>query len=450
MGEGKTANYCIVIQAGSRAIALTRTADGYRLPVIVVPKPFWLAGNVAELNSQLMGSFALNCTLLRWLTRKPNINLVLMEQHPGSPLPEVGIEWLDPNGISPPLPPTELEMVKDWQAAATEGLPQWEQPGWMKQVVFTLIRIFDGVRHPKLTNLTQFKAAWGMSTLLLIETSGGNFFFKSGIRQGVEEYEVLRFLHRKFPRYVHEPYIVDEQQGWMISTGVEQIDSAQIDSERGDYANAEAVFRIYAEIQLGCDEFMRSEKCADLRVRDASWMRAHVDRLFDERCPAEFRPALSGLPEQKLAELRETWSVLVDQLQSSTLPLTFNQEDFHFDNVLNTPQGPVFIDWADCAKSHPFFSVERALALWRWEDREHYDRVQDEVISGYLDRFGHLASAAALRAEFELAGKLSRLYQAFLWQERSKDLNHHSAWGSFCFDRAARLMQKAVAAHEPS
>ena len=440
MGEGNSANYCIVVKPGSRAIALSRTADGYRLPVILVPKPFWLAGNVAELNSQLMGAFGLNCTLLRWLSRAPDTNLVLMEWHPGSAFPETGIEWLDPLGATPPLPAPELQMIRDWQSSSTAGLPPWEQPGWMRQIVFRLIRIFDGVHHPKLTTLLQFKAAWGMSTLMLIETSKGNFFFKAGIRQGVEEYDVLRFLHGRFPRYVRDPYLVDEREGWMISKGIEHMTSTE-----GDYANAEAAFRIYGEIQLGCDEFMRSEKAKDLRIRDASWLNRHFERLFSGAdCPAEFAQAVSSQPVEQLGSLRETWARQIDELSTSRLPLTFNQEDFHFDNVLNTGEGPVFIDWADCAKSHPFFSVHRALTLWRWEDPEHYESVKDRVIDGYLDRFSHLASSEELKAEFELAGQLSRLYQAFLWQERSHELNHESAWGSFCFDRAALLMKRAI------
>lgn len=435
-----TANFCIVTKPDSRAIALSRKANGYRLPVVHLPKPCWLPGEIAELNSQMMGTFGLNCTTLRWLKRQPGCNLVQMEWHPGSRLPEIDIEWLDPISVSPLLPAEQLQMVSDWQQSSTKSLLPWEQPGWMRRTVLMLIRIFDGVNHPRITNLSQFKAGWGISTLMLIETSGQAYFFKTGITQGVEEYAVTRFLHRKFPDYVRDLFMVDEREGWIISEEIRQTDSAG-----GDHASVETVFRIYAEIQLGCDEFMSSDDAAGLRVRDETWLRHNLERLFSENdCPREFRQAKSSLSAPQLDALREAWAGQIDQLAASRLPLTFNQEDLHFENVLNTSEGPVFIDWADCAKSHPFFSVHQTLNLWRYDNPTVFERDKEAVKAAYLDKFSHFADNATLRTEFELTGQLSPLYQAFRWQERSQDENQDSAWGSFCFDRSAQRMAKAI------
>lgn len=435
-----TANYCIVTRPDLRTIAVRRTDEGHCLPVVHLPNPCWLPWVIAELNSQLMDSFGLNCTTLRWLRKEPHSNLVLLEWHPGSASPEIAIEWLDARNAGLPLPADQLQMVRAWLDSSSEGLLPWEQPGWMRQVVIKLIRIFDGARNPKITNLAQFKAAWGMSTLILIETTGEAYYFKTGIRLGVDESAVTQFLHRTFPRYVRDLFMVDETEGWMISREITQTASAA-----GDHASAETVFRIYAEIQLGCEEFMRSEQALGLRVRDKTWLRNHLERLFSEDdCPPEFRSAKSNLSARQLDLHRETWTKLIDQLAESRLPLTFNQEDFHFENVLYTSEGPVFIDWADCAKSHPFFTAHRALKLWHLEDRNAFERENEKVTAAYLEEFSHLADTAALRAEFELTAQLSPLYQAFRWQELSRDQNRDSAWGSFCFDWAAKRMAKAM------
>ena len=95
MEQSTTAIYCVVIQSGVGPLALIRKDNTYRLPVIHLPDECWLPANAAKLNGDLMDEFGLNCTLLRWLEQYEDYYLVIMEWHPGSPLPEIDVEWVD-------------------------------------------------------------------------------------------------------------------------------------------------------------------------------------------------------------------------------------------------------------------------------------------------------------------------------------------------------------------
>jgi len=122
----------------------------------------------------------------------------------------------------------------------------------------------------------------------------------------------------------------------------------------------------------------------------------------------------------------------------------FNQEDLHLDNILNTENGPVFIDWADCARSHPFFSMHRVLRLWDCDSPDKAELEKELVTEAYLGAFSHLATAQQLSKEFELTERLSLLYQALRCLEISREQKPDSPWGEHCFNRAARYMGDAM------
>ena len=100
-----------------------------------------------------MDLHGLNCTLLCWLEKCEDSNLLVMEWHPGSAAEEIDVVWVDPNRNDLPLPREQLQMVNKWRQAPPESPVPWENPGWMKEVVLWLLKIFDGVHHPQLTNL---------------------------------------------------------------------------------------------------------------------------------------------------------------------------------------------------------------------------------------------------------------------------------------------------------
>jgi hypothetical protein len=440
MDQSTTAIYCVVIQTAAGPLALIRNDNTYQLPVVHLPDSSWLPANAAKINGDLMDEFGLNCTLLRWLEQCDDHNLVVMEWHPGSALPEIDVEWVDPGNNALPLPPVQLQMIRKWRESSSDGLAPWEKPGWMKNTVLSIIRVFDGQHHPQVSSLAQFKAAWGLSTLLLIETSESEYYFKAGTRQGVDEWRVTKLLHQSFPQYIPEPLLVDEQNGWMITRHVEKRNFSSLDHDSMGKA-----FRAYAEIQLGCEDFSDSDKMAGLMVRDAAWFRRHLEAVFsDASCPAAFSGPKSRLNHQQLATLRETWLRQIDKLEASSLPMGFNQEDLHLDNILNTQNGPVFIDWADCARSHPFFSMHRTLRLWGGDDPDRAELEKQIVTQAYLGAFIHLATADQLSNEFDLTERLSLLYQALRCLEISREQMPDSPWGEHCFNRAARYMGDAM------
>jgi hypothetical protein len=212
-----------------------------------------------------------------------------------------------------------------------------------------------------------------------------------------------------------------------------------------DHDSLRSAFRAYAEIQLACEDLVHSDFAGGLRVRHTAWLKDHLNALFsDDGCPAEFKEPKAQLGISVLADLRINWLRQIEALETSCLPMGFNQEDLHLENILNTPNGPMFIDWADCALSHPFFGVQRPFRLWRGEDPETIQVEKEIAKQAYLDAFSHLAGHDRLSREFEMTEQLSLLYDAFRCQEISREQKSDSPFGVYCFKRAERYMKDAI------
>jgi hypothetical protein len=440
MDEETTTNYCIVTKSASGPVALVGGEDSRLLPVVTLTSDIWPPEQAAEINGQLMDHHGLNCTLLRWLENRGDTNILVTEWHPGSNVVEIDVEWMDPRSDDLPLPPEQLEMIRNWLRSSSGNLVPWERPGWMKEVVFWLLRIFNGVNRPGLTNLAQVKAGWGMSTLLLIETSEADYYFKAGTRLGIEEWRLLKRLHGKFPGRIPDPLVVNEQNNWMV---LRKIDHMPYPPR--DFDGLCGAFRAYAEIQLGCAEWRLTGEVPGLRVKDAAWMRSRADAFISaDRVPEVFSELKSALGDTELAALTAAWRRDIEGLAAAKLPLTLNNEDLHFQNILNTAGGPVLIDWADCVMTHPFFSLHRILALWGVELSEDERQEREEVHRAYLDVFRRLVDEDQLRHEVAITERLWKLYQAFRWQNMAETHRDGSRWGEICRRNAIRDMTAAV------
>lgn len=431
--------HCIVVRSGADAIALLGQQNSPCLPSVSLPRDAWPPDEAAAINAQLIQRHGLNCTMLSWLGTENDEHLLVMEWHPGGPEPK-DCSWLNIESAQSVLAADQARCLEKWQGLDQQLQMPWERPGWMDQVISWLMRLFDGRQFPRLTNLAQIKAAWGMSSVLLIETTGGRFYFKAGACQGVEESKLVSILHERFPRNVHAPIAVNIENGWMVTREIENEPFAA-----GDFDGLSRAFQAYADIQLGCGDIHRSGVTPGIRMRGAFWLRVHLDAMFSpDRCPEEFTDQIVGLDATARDRLKDDWYPRLDLLNTSRLPLTLNQEDLHFDNILNTPDGPVFIDWADCAIAHPLFGLDRILALWGQHPSELEQQEKERVQEAYLDSFGHLADRDQLISEWELCRSLRMLYLAFHWQELARQNRNGSQWGQLCAANAVKFLQRAI------
>ena len=436
----ETSTYCcIVTRSGTGPIALIREQDSFRLPTISLPADAWVPSEAIEVNAQLMDSWGLNCTLLRCQQAQSGGEVLVMEWHPGSQDPERDVTWVDPDRKDLPLLPDELLFIRQWRDSVSNGRVPWENPGWMKDVVLSLVRIFNGVHYPQLTNLAQIKAAWGMSTVMLIETTADDYYFKAGTRQGIDEGTLTQLIHQRFPHYVPNPLIVDETKGWMITRKI-----ANRPIEREDYEFIRIAFRAYGEIQLGCGDFSTSGMAPGIRVRDPNWLQAHLTAFFNTGGPDQFDQLKSRLNDQILSGLRQAWTRQIENLWASELPPGLVQEDFHYGNLLVTLNGPRLIDWADCSITHPFFGYHRTFELWKDVDSESGQKQKKAAMKGYLEAFASVGDADLINREIEMTRPLWKLYQAFRWAEVATTHPGDTYWGRHAAANAARFLEEAI------
>jgi len=435
-------NFCVVLKSRDGPLALINQDGALHLPVVTMDRNSWLPTHTFQVNRDLMDSYGLNCTMLRWLDSQPDHNLVAMEWHPGSGALEKNVEWVNPDSDFGCLPANQKQMIERWTSSDPAGLMEWEKPGWMKNLALILIKVFNGRDFPKLLELSQFKAAWGMSTLLLIKTTDSDYFFKAGARQGIAECVLTRYLNSRFPDNIPRPLMIDDARGWMLTKRMEGEPSE--DADPGLLAEA---FRLYAKIQLECQDLFQRSIAENLKLRTTDWFKSHIERLFStHQCPVEFRHQISTLNEQKRDHLRQTWDSLADQLQASHVPLLLSHEDFHRGNILLADSGPVFIDWADCARAHPFFGLHQVLRLLDKEPSEAISQAKIALRNTYVESFNQFAGPSQLEAEFNITGQLSLLYQSLRCLEISLDQKRDSPWGISCFNRAGKFLRLAISA----
>lgn len=435
-------NFCIVLKSADGPLALINKDGSLHLPVVTMNRRSWLPNHTFQVNRDLMDSYGLNCTLLRWLDSQPDHNLVVMEWHPGSDAVEQDVEWVHPDTDSGCLPATHRQMIERWKSSDPDGLMEWEKPGWMKNLALILIKVFNGRDFPKLLELSQFKAAWGMSTLLLIKTTDSDYFFKAGARHGLAECVLTRYLNSRFPENIPRPLMIDDARGWMLTRRIEGEPS-----EFSDPGLLDEVFRVYAKIQLECLDLFQNPIAENLKLRTTDWFKSHIERLFStDQCYEEFRSQVSALDERQRDDLRQTWDSLADQVQAFRVPMLLSYEDFHRGNILLTDSGPVFIDWADCARAHPFFGLHQFLRLLGKEPTDALSRAKIAIRNAYVESFSQFASPGQLEAEFKLTDQLSLLYQSFRCVELSLVQKRDSPWGIHCFNRAGNYLRLAISA----
>ena len=104
-----------------------------------------------------MDEFGLNCTVLRWLERCEDHNLVVMEWHPGSPTPEIDVEWVD----DPDKADIEKELVTEAYLGAFSHLATAEQLSKEFELTERLSLLYQALRCLEISREQKPDSPWG-------------------------------------------------------------------------------------------------------------------------------------------------------------------------------------------------------------------------------------------------------------------------------------------------
>jgi Phosphotransferase enzyme family len=267
------------------------------------------------------------------------------------------------------------------------------RPGWIKELFQWVQDQIDPLRLWLTGSFKQFNASPAFN-LIRIETSGPAVWFKATGEPNVHEMPVTVAVARLFPSYVPELLGVHSSwNGWLSR----EAPGSTLDNFT-EVSGWRRTAKALADLQIasiGKSGDLLESGCKDLRL---PWLIEQVDPFIARMSglmaiQKKRRPAALTDPELELlgAKLKEACWVL----QSLALPDTLGHVDFNPGNILISPDGCVFLDWAEGCVTHPLITFE----YLREHSRRHHIQdagITETIAAAYLQPWEAFLSPADL------------------------------------------------------
>jgi hypothetical protein len=309
-------------------------------------------------------------------------------EEPSGPVAWQPVRTVDWNQIAPSLGRDIL-----WRALAkatnyNTGREQanFVRSGWLNEVRFWVSMVLPDQGLRPTGAWKQFNIGPDFS-LIRFECSGQAVWFKAVGEPNCREFSItqqlaqLRLPHLAPLLAVHEAW-----HGWlMLDCGGNALETyATVDG----WATA---VRDLAQLQIasiGHGHLLMGSGARDMRP---GVLAPRVDGFFEVMGDLMERQKKSSPPAVSRAELHDIqWRIkealaLVDK---TSLPPTLGHLDLHPQNVLLSPVGAVFLDWAEAFFGYPFLSFQYLLEYFRrafGQDHPQEERVTDHYWSRWRE-----------------------------------------------------------------
>jgi hypothetical protein len=406
-------SYAVVPDAEGRRVLLLRRGDGWEIPCWETSDPAWW-NVVGDLNAAVGRLLQLEVTTLRCLRnerRDDDLIVRFFELEPRGPKPAPATgEWVARERLEIELaePEHRAVLVRCLDERRDDGGRlgiRWARPRWFAEAEAWIGEQLRGL-EVEVDAVVQ-ERTWSISTVLLVETGRGPFYFKAVPLVFASEPTLTRELGRRHPGLVPRVVAVDEDRGWLL---MEAFEGITLD-EKGDLDTLAAALQRYARLQVEWADRPRdllALGCADRRLEELEREIDHAladeaalvpdgpERLSPEQLHAV--PALQGRLRAACAELR-----------AHGLPPTLEHGDLHGSNIVETANGFLFYDWSDACLSVPFFSL---VPLFEFGDLSELPHDRGVLRSAYLEPWGKLVPSERLVEAFELSLFVGLFHQA--------------------------------------
>ena len=445
----------IVTRRGASEILLVPHGSDWALPRIDIREHQRVA---EQLNSETSRNWGLQtCCLLvrssRSTDRTAGAKYAVLEAVPQNGKAPTGTYWM-PRDVAAGRGVTgeagairesleELDSHTKGEKSAPFARPGWlrELFRWVQEQLSPLgLRVTGGFR--------QLNASPTFS-LIRLETNDGALWFKATGEPNCHELPVSVLLARLFPKHV--PRILGVHPAWNGWLSAEAPGTAL--DETSEFSDWERAAKELAELQIasiGRTAELLEGKCKDLRLPE---LVAGIDPFLArmaEFMAAQEKPSPAPLANSELASLGEELKESFSLIQSFRLPDTLGHIDCNPGNILVSPEGCVFLDWAEGCISNPLITFEYL--------REHFRRSGIQETSG-LERL----TAAYMRPwtaffspeDLRRALAVSPLIAAFVYAMasdawRAPDSIHNQALAGYFRSLTRRMYREAIYAAERS
>jgi hypothetical protein len=286
----------------------------------------------------------------------------------------------------------------------------WEQSGWVDHALGWIDAELGARGFGPIDAVEQVRA-WEFSSVLAVTAGSRQFYFKAVRADRPTEVGLTARVAARHPGAVAPIIASDPTRHWMLMGAVAGPALETVRDTRRWEAAAAAYARLQLEwidhgadlIALGCRDF-----------RPARLAREVAPLIADERA---LRPGLRrDLSADELARLRAVVPKLVAayaELDGYGVPATLDHADLWASNIIDSPAGPVIIDWEDACLSHPFFAHwQMFLSMEGCVDDEA--GAQRRIRDAYLEPWTRYDSPKRLREAFDLAQRLAPLTFAIM------------------------------------
>ena len=268
--------------------------------------------------------------------------------------------------------------------------------------------------------------AYPTFSLIRFETNGPAFWFKAVDEPNQREYPITLALARLFSEFLPEIIATrPEWHGWVSRESEGGLLKVHSTPEAW-----KAVARDLADLQI-------KSVCASARLLELGALDLRTQSLADLVEP--FFRALGDMMERH----NEIPSVLAHKhichlgtrigdalavLDDTNLPDTLGHLDINPGNIVCSPNGSVFLDWAEAFVGHPILTFEYLLEHSRRAFGRHH-QWEAEVVEAYSSRWRNIASKRAIQRAREVA-PLAALFACAagngVWKDQGTLLEPHT------------------------
>ncbi len=447
-----TTYYCVIPHATRPCVLLTKRSGQWSLPSVSHIEG-WLSYAVRKITLELERQSGLELTFLRELEER-GLHVCEMENHtPQGEIPP-DARWVDREELEglDVEPEAQRAVLKSWFKETRTGRaprlrPRWERTGWLGEAKQWIEEQLDGLGCVPTGPIVQHKAAWACSSILLVPTTQGDFYFKAGYAKPPGEPVVIRALSERWPDNVPTIAALDEKRRWMLMPDFRGRRLRKLPPKH--WAQS---LQLFAQIQLDTASELGRWRKLGCRVVNPEQLPAASERLFSES-DGHTLMRISGCTPEELSALRRQvekvrrWCA---ELAAYSIPLSLVHEDLRESNLRFRNKTYIYFDWSDTVITHPFFSAVRFLDFIRPEEVPKSlppEKLKLYVRDAYLEPWTSHASRPSLRKAFAVVQRLNLLYLALRWYVESRYLESSSPWGRHNAETLLRKLREFLAAN---
>ena len=351
----------IFVRSGAPEVLLFKAGSAWRLPVVELPDQSRIAMGINARVKALWGMDAVSLYHLQ-LEGYPSSQLYhVAELLPSDACTPQSARWISGSELSRDAfeQASDFAAVERWlrrfEAPAT-GRPQspFETPGWFPVAREMARQSAEESSLALSGRFVQLNASASFS-LIRFETNREAVWFKAVGEPNLREFDLMPVLSVRFPEFV--PRLLRTKPEWHAWTMLE-LSGVPLSRSLG-HSGWFAAARDLARMQI--ESITATRKVLECHARDirVQALLNQVKPFFEVmrelmRCQTAALPV--PLSDAELYDLElDTREMLLD-FSSQGIPDTIGHLDLNPDNIITTPGGTLFLDWAEACVGHPFLS----------------------------------------------------------------------------------------------